>query len=127
MSEPSKSYSSGKAQNTRVKVKQRKKTVGITLPINLVKRARKHKLNISRITEQALLSILYYLESSKPINISKCESISQQPKRARSSARIEHRAFNPGVVGSIPAGPAISLPESAPQKFIFSGNFFRIH
>ena len=35
----------------------RKKTVGITLPMNLVKRARKHNLNISRITEQALLSI----------------------------------------------------------------------
>ena len=25
---------------------------------------------------------------------------------ARSSARIEHRAFNPGVGGSIPLGPA---------------------
>ncbi len=41
--------------------------------------------------------------------MSKCESISQLPTRARSSARIEHRAFNPGVVGSIPAGPAIHL------------------
>lgn len=58
-------YSSESIQNTRVKVK-RKKTVGITLPENLVKRARKHKLNISRITEQALLSILDYLEASNP-------------------------------------------------------------
>ena len=31
----------------------------------------------------------------------------QESRRARSSARIEHRAFNPVVVGSIPAGPAI--------------------
>jgi hypothetical protein len=36
-----KSYSSRKARNTQVKVKQRKKTVGITLPQKLVKRARK--------------------------------------------------------------------------------------
>ena len=56
------SYSSKKAKNTRVKVKSRKKTAGITLPPNLLERARKHKLNISRITEQALLSILDYLE-----------------------------------------------------------------
>ena len=27
-------------------------------------------------------------------------------RRARSSVRIEHRAFNPGVPGSIPGGPA---------------------
>ncbi len=63
MSKPHESYSSKKAQNTRVKVKPRKKTVGITLPPNLVKRAREHKLNISRISEQALLSILGYLET----------------------------------------------------------------
>ena len=57
------SYSSKKAENTRVKVKPRKKTVGITLPVKVVERARKHKLNISRITEQALLSVLDYLET----------------------------------------------------------------
>ncbi len=56
-------YSSGSPEITRVKVRQRKKTVGITLPRNVVKRARKHRLNISRITEQALLSILDYLET----------------------------------------------------------------
>jgi hypothetical protein len=27
--------------------------------------------------------------------------------RARSSARLEHRTFNPGVTGSIPVGPAM--------------------
>jgi post-segregation antitoxin (ccd killing protein) len=56
-------YSSEKARTTRVKVNQRKKTVGITLPQNLVKRARKNNLNISRISEQALRSILDYLEA----------------------------------------------------------------
>lgn len=57
------SYSSNRAKNTRVKVLSRKKTVGITLPRNLVEKARKHNLNISRITEQALSSILDYLEA----------------------------------------------------------------
>ena len=41
----------------------RKKTVGITLPQNLVEKARNHHLNISRIAEQALLSILDYMET----------------------------------------------------------------
>jgi post-segregation antitoxin (ccd killing protein) len=39
-----------------------RKTVGITLPQNLIEKARKRNLNISRITEQALNSILDYLE-----------------------------------------------------------------
>jgi post-segregation antitoxin (ccd killing protein) len=47
MSESKESYSSKKQKNTRVKVKQRKKTVGITLPKNLVERARKRNLTIS--------------------------------------------------------------------------------
>jgi post-segregation antitoxin (ccd killing protein) len=46
-----------------VKVKPRKKTVGITLPPKVFEKARKHKLNISRISEQALNSILDYLET----------------------------------------------------------------
>ena len=58
-----KKYSSGNDKNTRVKVKTRKKTVGITLPTKLIQRARKHKLNISKISEQALRSILDYSET----------------------------------------------------------------
>ena len=96
-------HSSRKAENTRVKVKQRKKTVGITLPQNLVKRARKHNLNISRITEQALFSILDYLESSKPINMSKCESISQEHERPRWPSWLGHRLGKAEVAGSNPA------------------------
>ena len=62
MSEPTNDYSSKKIKNTRVKVKSRKKTVGITLPQSIIERTRKHNLNISKITEQALISILDYLE-----------------------------------------------------------------
>ena len=36
----------------------RKKTVGITLPSNLIEKAKKHHLTMSRIAEQALNSIL---------------------------------------------------------------------
>ena len=68
MREAHKNYSSNECENTRVKVKSRKKTVGITLPQKLVKRVRKNNLNISRISEQALISILDYLEpqNNKP-------------------------------------------------------------
>jgi hypothetical protein len=39
-----------------------KKTVGLYLSKKLVERARKHNLNLRRISEQALISILDYLE-----------------------------------------------------------------
>ncbi len=50
-------------KNTRVKILSRKNTIDITLPRNLIKLARKHQLNISRISEQALNSILDYLDT----------------------------------------------------------------
>jgi post-segregation antitoxin (ccd killing protein) len=56
-------HSSESERGTRAKVKDWKKTVGITLPQSLVERARKRNLNISRITEQALNSILDYQET----------------------------------------------------------------
>ena len=40
-----------------------KTTVSLYLNRNLVEQARKHRLNISRITEQALSSILDYLQT----------------------------------------------------------------
>jgi hypothetical protein len=102
-------HSSKSNEITRVKSrkKQAKKTVGITLPPHIIKEARKHNLNISRITEQALLSILDYLESSKPINMSKCESISQQPRRAGSSAWHERLTCTQEDAGSNPARSTI--------------------
>jgi RNase P protein component len=94
MSEPHESYSSRKAENTRVKVKQRKKTVGITIPINMVERARKRNLNISRITEEALSSILDYIQPSES-SIFLTRGSFQKETRARSSARPERRTLNP--------------------------------
>ena len=120
MNESHESYSSKSKQNTRVKVKPRKKTVGITLPLSLMKRARKHKLNISRITEQALLSILDYLERSKPINMLKCESISQSPTRAGSSAWHERLTCTQEDAGSNPARSTTSEHEPEEHFSLFS-------
>ena len=41
-----------------------KTTVSLYLSKKAVEKARKHKLNISRITEQALTSVINYLETS---------------------------------------------------------------
>jgi post-segregation antitoxin (ccd killing protein) len=62
MNEQNKVCSSTIRSSTRVKMSSWKKTVGITLPRELIERAREHSLNLSRITEQALSSILDYLE-----------------------------------------------------------------
>jgi len=69
-----KNHSSKKAEITRVKSrkKQAKKTVGITLPPKLIEETRKHNLNISRITEQALVSILEYIQKENESESSKC-------------------------------------------------------
>lgn len=45
---------------------ERKVTVGLYLPELLVERAKLHRLNFSRIAEQALSSIIDYLDSQKP-------------------------------------------------------------
>lgn len=57
-------HSSKSQKITRVKSrkKQAKITVGITLPPKLLTDARNHNLNISRICEQALQSILDYVQ-----------------------------------------------------------------
>jgi hypothetical protein len=66
-------HSSNKAKNTRVKSrkKQAKKTVGITISPQMLAEARKHNLNISLITEQALQSILEYIPSQTETESSK--------------------------------------------------------
>ena len=80
MSEPrlSQNHLSHLSEITRVNSRKNKPkiTVGITIKPSLLAEARKHNLNISRITEQALSSILEYLQaqnesdSSKPLNTS---------------------------------------------------------
>jgi post-segregation antitoxin (ccd killing protein) len=64
-------HSSKSIQTTRVEVFAKKKTVGVTLPQNLVEKARKRNPNISRITEQALLGILDHIQTqnSEPSSV----------------------------------------------------------
>ncbi len=96
------------AKATRVKVVC--KTVGTTLSQSLVKTARKRNLNMSRVTEQALNSIIDYLETQNKTESSKflnSRSFVKESEWARSSARPERRTLNPLVAGSTPVGPAI--------------------
>ena len=91
-----------------------KTTVGLYLPKTLVLKAKKHGLNLSRICEEALSSILTYMEAQD------CETLQtesskflnrlsfQKESRARSSARLERQAHNLLVAGSSPAGPILS-------------------
>ena len=50
---------------------------------------------------------------NKPLGINSPElsSIHQIYSGVRSSVRLEHRTFNPGVAGSIPVGPANISPQ----------------
>lgn len=69
--------------NTRVKVNR--KNVGITLLPNLIKQTRKNRLNISRVTEQTLNSILDYLDTQNQTESSKFLSRSSFLKESRSA------------------------------------------
>ncbi len=51
-----------KLEYTRV-ARVKRKTVGVTLPPELIQKARKHGLNLSRILEQALSDVINHLES----------------------------------------------------------------
>ena len=85
MNEQNRVYSSKSEHSTRVKVDSWKKTVGITLPQNLLERARKRNLNISRITEQALTSILDYMETQNIETSSEFLSSGSFPKKVVAS------------------------------------------
>ena len=103
-------HSSNLAHFTRVKrhKKTPRKTVGITLPLSLIEEARKHKLNISRICEQALQSVIEYLAQQNQTESSKAFGeafLQRKGSGARSSARLERQAHNLLVAGSNPAGP----------------------
>ena len=77
--EKKENHSSESEQATRVKVKnkQARKTVGITLLLSLLVEAKNRNLDTSRITEQALLSILEYYprQNKNEILNSACGSI----------------------------------------------------
>jgi hypothetical protein len=86
-----------------------KTTVSLYLNRKMVEKARNHRLNLSRITEQALSSILDYLEAQNRSESSKFLGEASFPKKvlwAGSSARIEHHPPKVGVVGSNPTPPA---------------------
>ena len=53
-----------KLEYTRV-TRVKRKTVGVTLPPELIQKARKHGLNISRVCEEALSSIINHLEGGE--------------------------------------------------------------
>src|SRR4030042_3823429 len=62
MNEENKVYTCTSASSTRVRKDTWKRTVSITLPQKLIEQAKNQGLNISKVTEQALSSILDYLQ-----------------------------------------------------------------
>ena len=75
-----------------------KTTISLYLNRILVEKARIHRLNFSKVTEQALSSILDYLEtqnikrSSESLNE---RSLPEKARWARGSVRLERRTLNP--------------------------------
>ena len=75
-----------------------KTTVSLYLSKNLVEEARNHGLNLSKVMENPLKSIIDYMETQniKPSSMSLNErSLQRESSRARSSARLERRTLNP--------------------------------
>ena len=88
-----------------------KTTVSLYLSKNLVEKAKKQGLNLSRILEEALSSILNYMETQNVEN-SKTESSKflnrlsfQKESRAGSLARLGHPLDVRKVTGSNPVRP----------------------
>ena len=86
-------------------------TVGLYLPKTLVEKAKKNKLNLSKILEEALNSILNYVETQNMEN-SPTESSKflnrlsfQKESRAGSLARLGHPLDVRKVTGSNPVRP----------------------
>ena len=103
-------HSSEYAKTTRVKPRKKEPriTVGITISPHLVEEARKRNLNISRIAEQALQSILEYYpqqtETESSINLLSRGSFPKE-SRAGSLARLGHLLDVQKVAGSSPVRP----------------------
>ena len=95
-----------------------KTTVSLYLNRKVVEKARNHRLNLSRITEQALSSILDYLEAQNRSESSKFLGEASFPKKvqgAGSSVRIEHHPPKVGVVGSNPTPPVWDKPRTVSE------------
>ena len=104
------SNSSKNVETTRVKLKPPKKTVGITLPRNLIKRARNNNLNISRIAEQALISILDYLE---PQNNKQSSSFLDTPSFPKEGMVVPRTGLEPATTRSSASPSTMFVVESS--------------
>ena len=97
-----------------------KTTVSLYLNKRLVEKARNHALNLSRITEQALSSILEYMETQniKPSSESLSErSLQRESSWAGSLARLGHLLDVQKVAGSSPVRPTKHQPETFLLKY----------
>ena len=82
-------------------VSKEKVTVGIFINKKLVEKARNHRLNLSRITEQALSSILDYLEPQST-ELSSNESSAFLNRRSfLKESRMPRAGFEPKTSGDI--------------------------
>jgi post-segregation antitoxin (ccd killing protein) len=102
-----------------------KTTVSLYLSKNLVKNARKQGLNLSRIMEQALSSIVGYLKAQKGSESAKCRSASSvlnEGEWAGSSVWYECRLRKAEAAGSNPARSIESsfTKEASPRKRLLS-------
>ncbi len=95
----------GKPENGAIGKMKAEKGVSVTIPNG------NREPYISLLSPKAPLKTLLYHHTQNARKVMVTEShksgfIHQIKVGARSSARTEHRAFNPGVGGSTPPGPA---------------------
>lgn len=91
-------HSSKSEQTTRVKVNKKapRKTVGLTIRADILAEAKERNLNLSRIFEQALESIIEYIQ---PQN----ETVSSNNFLGKASFQKEGLRGCPSLVGGRPA------------------------
>ena len=83
-----------------------KTTVSLYLSKNLVEKARNHRLNLSRITEQALSSILDYLETQNSEYASNDGSAFLSRGSFLKESRVPRAGFEPATTRSSASPPA---------------------
>lgn len=113
MNEQKKVYTCTKSANTRVRKPDWKKTVSITLPSILIERARKQSLNISRVTENALLSIIDYMQTQN----TQTTDFSVKP--------FPQKRVMAGPTGIEPAAYGLRVRRSSLTELRAHGNFSR--
>ena len=93
-------------RNIRRTMRIKRKPTNLYLPENLIQKAKEYKLNLSKIMEKVLSDIITYLEGQQINYTSQIEGMGELSHGPVAQQGLEHRAFNPGVAGSNPAGPA---------------------